>query len=139
MLTPRTTRQGLRSISYTLHVPPGWLVPGTGPFPMNIAPRLWNSLLENLRQLHHITFFRQKLITHSGLILLWGQQRRACMPHGHCLGALEMLLKYNFLIGSLFQGENALVPLPFKNRPAHLFMLAFPTIGKYFNLISTRP
>ena len=39
------------------------------------------------------------------------------MPPGHCLGALEMLKQkftISLLMGALYQGKNALVPLPFR-------------------------
>ena len=56
LVTPRTTRPGLRSIRNTLHVPRTRLVSYGDRSYSNIAPRLWNSLPDYLRQIntqHH--------------------------------------------------------------------------------------
>ena len=62
LLTPCTMRPVLRSIGNTLHVPRPRLARDRA-F-SNIAPRLWNSLLTYLRQMHNITLFKQKLKRH---------------------------------------------------------------------------
>ena len=68
LLTHRTTRPGLRSIRNTLHVPRTRLVSYGDRAYSNIAPRLWNSLPDYLRQIHNITLFQQKLKTHLFLL-----------------------------------------------------------------------
>ena len=54
--------QGLKSISNTLQVPRTRLASYRDRVYSNIVPRLWNSLPEDLRQMHNITLLQQKLI-----------------------------------------------------------------------------
>ena len=56
LLTPRTTRPGLRFTSNMLLVPWSRLA--------ITSPRLWNSLPENLRKIHDISIFQHQLKTH---------------------------------------------------------------------------
>ena len=68
---------------------------------------------------------------YTGLILHRGNERPDCLhARGCCLGALEIVEMYSFLIGgALYQGENALVRLPFQNysmyRHVTMFMYTY--------------
>ena len=57
LLTPHTTRPGLRFTSNILLVPRSRLASYWDRFFSFTAPRLWNSLPENLREIHNISIF----------------------------------------------------------------------------------
>ena len=65
LLTPRTTRPGLRSINNTLHVPRTLLASCGDMVYSNITPRLWNSLPEYHIQLHNITLSSSRNSKHT--------------------------------------------------------------------------
>ena len=64
MLRPRTVRPGLRSTNNMLFVPRTRLVSYVDRAFSCIAPRLWNSLPEDLREIQNISFFQQRLKTY---------------------------------------------------------------------------
>ena len=64
MLRPRTVRPGLRSTNNMLFVPQTRLVSYGDKAFSCIAPRLWNSLPEDLREIQNISLFQQRLKTY---------------------------------------------------------------------------
>ena len=70
-LSPHTVRPGLRSTSCTLFVPWTCFASYRESAFSCIAPRLWNSLPENLGETHNISLFQLWLETHHTCFYIW--------------------------------------------------------------------